>query len=219
VTSTDTSPGFNHNNFYHPYLLRQVPSGCNKALDVGCGTGLFVRRLAAHSRSVEGIDRAPEVVSAARTLSESIPNVSYLEADLVNADLRSEHYDYISCIASIHHMPFAQAVKKLHDALAPGGVLAILGCYRQTTPIDYLPDLIAIPANKARTAVMSRKTRLRHSSALPEHHQPTAPVMEPNLTLPEIKDQAQTLLPGAIIRRRLYWRYTLTYQRPTTETP
>jgi 2-polyprenyl-3-methyl-5-hydroxy-6-metoxy-1,4-benzoquinol methylase len=110
MTSTDTGRGFNHNNFYHPYLLRQLPAACNRALDVGCGTGLFVRRLAQHTRSVVGIDRAPEVITAARALSEGIPNVSYLEADLVNAELGSEHYDYISCVASIHHMPFADAV-------------------------------------------------------------------------------------------------------------
>jgi SAM-dependent methyltransferase len=219
VTSTDTRPGFNHNDFYHPLLLGQVPSGCNQALDVGCGTGLFVRRLALHSRSVEGIDRAPEVITAARTLSENIPNVSYRETDLVNADLHSEHYDYISCIASIHHMPFAEAVKKLHDALAPGGVLAILGCYRQATPADYLPDLIAIPANKARTAAANRKPHAHQGDILADHGQLSAPIMDPQLRLPEIKHQAQMLLPGAIIRRRLYWRYSLTYQRPTTHTP
>src|SRR5258708_4135061 len=178
MTGTDAGPGFNHNDFYHPYLLGQVPSTCNRALDVGCGTGLFVRRLAPRATSVEGIDRAPEMITAARTLSEGIPNVSYLQADLVNADLSSEHYDYISCIASIHHMPFAEAVKKLHHALALGGVLAILGCYRQATPVDYLPDLIAIPANKARTAARNRKTRARQSSIITDHSQPAAPVMD-----------------------------------------
>lgn len=197
----------------------QVPSDCNQALDVGCGTGLFVRRLALHSRSVEGIDRAPEVITAARKLSENIPNVSYLEADLVSADLRSKHYDYISCIASIHHMPFTEAIKKLHDALAPGGILAILGCYHQATLADYLPDLIAIPANKARTAATNRKIHARQGNILADHSQPSAPVMDPQVTLAEIKHQAQTLLPGAIIRRRLYWRYSLTYRRPTTDTP
>jgi SAM-dependent methyltransferase len=67
VTSTDTSPGFNHNNFYHPYLLGQVPAGSNRALDAGCGTGLFVHRLAPHTRLAEGTDRAPEMITFVST--------------------------------------------------------------------------------------------------------------------------------------------------------
>jgi len=41
-----------------------------------------------------------------------------------------------------------------------------------------------------------------------------APVVDPQTTLPEIRREARRLLPAAVIRRRLYWRYTLIYQRP-----
>ncbi len=51
-------PGFNHNDAYHQYLLRHVPPGCDRALDVGCGAGLLARRLAKRVRSVDAIDRA-----------------------------------------------------------------------------------------------------------------------------------------------------------------
>jgi SAM-dependent methyltransferase len=212
MTAIGTRPGFNHNDFYHPYLLRQVPPGCARALDVGCGTGLFTRRLAHHARSVQGIDRAPEMVATARALSAGIPNVSYVEADLLDLDLDSGRYNYIACIASIHHMPFAEAITRLREALAPGGVLAILGCYRQTTLPDYLACLVAIPLNLARNAAAKRTARRRQRS-LPA----APPVMDPQMTLPQLKQAAQRLLPGAAIRRHLYWRYSLIYQRPSTQ--
>jgi SAM-dependent methyltransferase len=205
-----TEAGFSHNDFYHRFLLRQVPPGCGRALDVGCGTGLFARRLARHARAVEGIDRAPEVIAAARALSRDVSNVDYVVADLAEHDLG--RYDYIACVASIHHMPFAETVTTLRDALAPGGVLAILGCYRQVTPADYLRDLVAIPSNLVANVVVKAVSRHRGSPHT------AAPVRPPETTLDEIKRDARLLLPGAVIRRRVYWRYSLVYHHPPNTT-
>src|SRR5690606_30643695 len=56
---------FDHNDHYHPLLLRQVPSGAATALDVGCGTGLFARGLAARGVVVDAVDPAREVIETA----------------------------------------------------------------------------------------------------------------------------------------------------------
>ncbi|MCU1679495.1 MAG: methyltransferase family protein [Amycolatopsis sp.] len=209
MISPDASPGFNHNDFYHRFLLRHVPPDCGLALDVGCGTGRFARQLARHARAVKGVDQAAEVIITARVLSQSVPSVDYVEADVASHDLGDRRYDYISCIASIHHMPFAETVTRLREALTPGGVLAIVGCYRQATWVDYLPDLIAIPANLAANATVRAITRY---SGRPTTQVDTAPVTMPQMTLPEIKRAAHRLLPGAVIRRRLFWRYSLIYK-------
>src|SRR5262245_12519838 len=119
MAGDDARPGFNHNDFYHRYLLRQVPVGCDRALDVGCGTGRFARRLARHAGSVEALDRDAEVIAQARALSGGTPNVRYINADLGTYDLTGPDYGYISCIASIHHLPFAETVDRLRAALAP----------------------------------------------------------------------------------------------------
>jgi 2-polyprenyl-3-methyl-5-hydroxy-6-metoxy-1,4-benzoquinol methylase len=176
-----------------------VPTGCDRALDVGCGAGLFAQRLGRYARSVVAIDRDPDVIAQARL--RSAPNVRYVTADFADHDLGGERYDFIVCIASIHHMPFAETVTRLRAALAPGGVLAIVGCYRQASPADYALDVIAIPANFVANMVVRRGASI------------STTVMDPQATLPEIKDEARRLLPGAVIRRRLYWRYTLVYRR------
>jgi ribosomal protein L11 methylase PrmA len=33
--------GWNHNNHYHRFLIKQLPIHCKTALDIGCGTGDF----------------------------------------------------------------------------------------------------------------------------------------------------------------------------------
>jgi hypothetical protein len=42
----------------------------------------------------------------------------------------------------------------------------------------------------------------------------SAPVAAPATTLPEIRQTALRVLPGARVRRRLFWRYSLRYTAP-----
>ncbi|MFI7144770.1 class I SAM-dependent methyltransferase [Nonomuraea sp. NPDC050022] len=194
---------FSHNDHYHPLLLKQIPEGAGTALDVGCGTGLFTRRLAARGLVVDAIDSSAEAVEAAR----SIPGpVQYEHADIAVAELPRGKYDFVSCLASIHHVPF-ETVSRLRGSLAPGGVLAILGCYRESVPADYAVSLCAVPVNAA--------ARLLSAARPQEAEAPTEMVVaKAMMTLPEIAAEAATLLPGASIRRLLFWRYLLVYKEP-----
>jgi hypothetical protein len=94
--------------------------------------------------------------------------------------------------------------------LAPEGVLAILGLYRSATLTDYLPDLVAAPVNLAAKAVVRTRARLGGRAA----GSGPAPSMDAPMTLQEIRTEASRILPGAAIRRRLFWRYSLIYHRP-----
>src|SRR3569833_456071 len=98
---------FNHNDHYHPLLLDLLPPGPGIALDVGCGTGRFARRLAATGRAVEAVDVSPAMVEAAAGLGSPGPGeIVYRQADVTTDPLPEAHYDFISCLASLHHMPF-----------------------------------------------------------------------------------------------------------------
>jgi SAM-dependent methyltransferase len=199
---------FNHNDHYHPLLLRQVPAGATRALDVGCGTGRFARRLAGHGLTVDAIDADPAVIEAATAIPA--PNVRFRHADITTEPLPFRRYDFISCLSSIHHVPF-DTVARLRDALAPGGVLAVLGCYREQWPADAPVVLAAIPANAAArlTVATLERTGLRTAPGTVR-----APVRNPAMTLTEVVRAAAGLLPGCTVRRLLFWRYLLVYTSP-----
>ncbi|HUR06557.1 MAG TPA: hypothetical protein VM347_28700 [Nonomuraea sp.] len=99
-------------------------------------------------------------------------------------------------------MPF-ETVSLLRASLAPGGVLAILGCYQESTPADFAVSLCAVPVNAV--------ARLLSKTGPEEAEMVVAKAMT---TLPEVKAEAATLLPGALIRRLLFWRYLLVYREP-----
>ncbi|RBQ14347.1 class I SAM-dependent methyltransferase [Spongiactinospora rosea] len=192
---------FDHNDHYHPLLLRSLPRGARTALDVGCGTGRFARRLAARGLEVDALDPSPEVIEDAARVSPAA-GVRYQVADITEVALPAARYDYISCLASLHHVPF-ETVTRLRAALAPGGVLAVLGCYAERTPADYAVGLVAAPVNAV--------ARLAAAVRGPDDGAIRAPVHRPAMSLPEIRRAAARLLPGASVRRLLFWRYLLLY--------
>ncbi len=207
--------GFNHNDHYHPLLLDQLPPGPGVALEVGCGSGRFARRLAATGMHVEAIDRSGPMVDLARAAGSPGPGtISYRQADVSTEKLPGEAYDFISCLASLHHVPF-ETVTKLRDALVPGGVLAVLGLGKPSTPFDYARALVASPVNALARVVVSAGERLNGGI----DPLPAAPIKETFPPMNRIRRDAARLLPGSKVRNLLFFRYLLVYRRPEDDHP
>ncbi|MDG9702772.1 bifunctional 2-polyprenyl-6-hydroxyphenol methylase/3-demethylubiquinol 3-O-methyltransferase UbiG [Streptomyces sp. DH37] len=204
---------FDHNDHYHRLLLRQVPPGCRTALDVGCGTGRFARRLADLGIEVEGIDSSAEAVATARAAAGGRPErrrPGFRHADVTRTELPRDRYDLVSCLASLHHMPFG-TVAALRDALAPGGVLAVLGCCAERSWADRAWSLAAVPVNAGARLAVAARERIRPPR---EPLSAGAPVKRPEMPLEEIRREAAVLLPGSTLRRLLFWRYLLVFRKP-----
>ncbi|MFF4185185.1 class I SAM-dependent methyltransferase [Streptomyces sp. NPDC001691] len=205
---------FDHNDHYHRLLLRHVPRTCGAALDVGCGTGRFARRLAHLCADVDAVDPSREAITEARTLAgrtDGAPSPRFEHADITRVELPPAHYDFISCLASIHHMPF-ETVTELRDALAPGGVLVILGCYPEKAPLDWAWSLTAVPVNAVARLAVAVRDKLRRGTAAADRTRVTAPVRQPVIPLSEVRREAAALLPGCSVRRLLFWRYLLVFR-------
>ncbi|MFD3324106.1 class I SAM-dependent methyltransferase [Streptomyces sp. NPDC058701] len=204
---------FNHNDHYHDLLLRELPASCRTALEVGCGTGRFARKLALRGIEVDAIDVDSHVVTAARKQNSALDlpgQIRFERADITRLTLAPDTYDYIACLASIHHVPF-ETVQKLRASLTANGVLVILGCYREATLWDHTVSLLAVPVNAMwRAAVLFRENR-PGSRADQGTQSPSAPVTPPSMSLAEIREESATHLPGRRIRRLLFWRYLLVF--------
>lgn len=180
---------FDHNAHYHRFLLRQVPPGARTALDLGCGSGLFARRLAARGLAVTAVDRHGEV---------DVPGVEFRRADAVADDVGGP-YDFVSCLAALHHMPLRAALERLRSLVRPGGVVAVLGLAREETVGDRALSLVSVPLNLA--------ARLVRDDPVDD-----APTCDPVLSLREIRAEADEVLPGVRFRRHLYWRYSMVWR-------
>lgn len=56
---------WSHNDFYHRWLLRQLPARLPRTIDVGCGIGNLVLAISQRADVSEGIDADPAVIAAA----------------------------------------------------------------------------------------------------------------------------------------------------------
>lgn len=195
-------PYYNHNDHYTGLLLRQAPPGCRAALDVGCGEGRLLLKLAAVSDEVVGVDADAGSIDSAQQTAGDVAEL--IHGDFLGHNFGDRHFDFITAVASVHHMPLAQTLQKMSGLLRPGGTVGVVGLYRTATLADHLVELAAVPVNAA-------FAWSRPSSPM------SAPAIDPTAPLKEIRTAAARILPGVKTRRLLLWRYLLTWTKPRTD--
>lgn len=105
-------------------LLELVPRS-GRALDVGCGTARWTRRLMDHGLTVTGIDLQEELLERNRA---QLPEATFVRASVQDFDA-AERFDVFSSVTVIQHMPYAEqekAVANLARLAAPGATALLL---------------------------------------------------------------------------------------------
>lgn len=212
IAALSTSEGWDHNSHYHPFLLKHLPHRIEIALDIGCGTGMFSRQLAHRSQNVLGLDLSPEMIRVAKSRSQgNTSKITYQVADVMEYPLSNNHFDCIASIATLHHLPFEEILLKIKQALKPGGTLLVLDLFEEERPpVDFAYNVLAVPVSK--TLKLLKLGRLQDS---PEVHAAWEAHSQHDrfLTLSEIRETAQKILPGTRVWRHLLWRYSLIWQK------
>lgn len=198
---------WDHNAHYHRWIMRQLPQRLGSTLDVGSGSGDLARLLATRADSVRGLDADPGIVARAWELTPPDIPVTFAVADAL-AEARPDSYDAITCVAAIHHLPLREALVHFRRQLAPGGTLVVVGLARAHSRGDHLIGVAALVGNVVMAWLKNRGRKVARPAAM------TAPTRPATLTFHDIVDEARRTLPGARLRRRLFWRYTLVWHNP-----
>lgn len=191
---------WNHNSAYHPWLVGIASRHRGDVLDVGCGEGLLAQRLAAVSRSVVGIDADPASVRRAARRLQPIANASAELRRFEDLEQAKPSFDLITFVASLHHLPLGDTLRKARQMLRPAGQLAVVGLSANKSVADWVWSGLCLPAVRA-GSWLHRETR-----------NIGVPVADPHESLAEIRRAAEDVLPGARIRRGLYYRYLLLWR-------
>ena len=120
----------------HAFVL---PSGDERALDVGTGAGALALALAPIVREVVGVDRVPELLALARERAPA--NVTFVEGDAEHLPFDDGSFDLAGTLRTLHHVPRPELVlAELVRVTRPGGRLLVVD---QIAPVDPL-DAIAV---------------------------------------------------------------------------
>ncbi|MFF5209493.1 class I SAM-dependent methyltransferase [Streptosporangium sp. NPDC000396] len=192
---------WNHNIHYHPMILRAVPDGCRRALDVGCGEGILARELRRTVRHVSAIDLDEPSIELARR-HDAASDIEYLLGDFLTHPFEPASFDVITSVATLHHMDAAVALDRMRRLLRPGGTLVVVGVARSRLPADLPYEAAAVFGN---LLYKTTKTYWEHSAPK---------VWSPPETYAGMRHIAEGVLPGVRYRRHLLWRYSLMWTKP-----
>jgi SAM-dependent methyltransferase len=204
---------WDHNAYYHRLLLRHLPRPCGRVLDVGCGAGAFAVELAKRAAHVDALDRSPAMIEEAKRVVPS--NVTCILADVRQEPLPDARYDAIVSISALHHAPVEEVLPRLAGALRPGGVLAAAALPRLDLRHELPAELTAAIGYRMLGAAFATLRAVgggRWYAKEPSRLMPV--VLDPSLTTRQVRQRATALLPGAHVRRLVFWRYFLLWQKP-----
>jgi 2-polyprenyl-3-methyl-5-hydroxy-6-metoxy-1,4-benzoquinol methylase len=188
---------WNHNTAYHPWLLDIAAQHRGDVLDVGCGDGLLAHRLAPVSRSVTAIDPDSAAIDRAADRLASHEHVTVSHADFQTYQPGLRRFDLITFVASLHHMDLRASLVKARQLLRPSGEIAVVGVSANKSLRDWLWAIGCLPA--------ARFGSWLHG----ETRDIGVVVKDPCECLDDIQLVVGDVLPGASIRRALYYRYLL----------
>ena len=205
---------WDHNAYYHGVLLKHLPSPCDQVLDVGCGGGALAIALAGRAHHVDALDRSPTMLDEARRVTPA--NVTCVLADVLRDPLPAARYDAIVSMSALHHMRLEQVLPRLERALRPGGVLVAAALPRRDLLREIPAEVCAGIGHRLYGAAfaMLRASGRRRWYAKEASHAVMPMVLSPALTTRQVRQHAAQALPGAQVRRLIFWRYLLLWQKP-----
>jgi SAM-dependent methyltransferase len=154
------------------------------------------------------------MIRVARERSQGYSTIDFQVADVLDWDWPEERFDCIASIATLHHLPLEATLRKMRAALRVGGTLLILDLFAQDGLSDMLMALLAVPPSlilrTARTGRLRAPRAVRAAWAEHGRH-------DSLLTLAQVRHVCSTVLPGARVRKHLFWRYSVVWRKGTDQ--
>ena len=181
---------------------------------------MLAGKLAPHFASVTGIDADAGMAAAAsaRLAQDQRVTIRQCGFEQFASAAGGGEADLITMVAVLHHLSLEDTLARIPELLAPGGCLLVVGLAR----VNSLPDLAVTLISAAANPVMGliKHPRLARPADEPASGQPVMPVRDPVTSLAEIIAAVRAQLPGATVRRRrLFFRYTLRWDKPPVTAP
>ncbi len=104
--------------------LAQIPRG--RVLDLGCGTGSFLRAITDLIDEGVGVDLSPAMIEQARKRSGHDPKISFERVNGPELLFADESFDVVISVLSFRYLDWDPIVKEILRILKPGGRLLVI---------------------------------------------------------------------------------------------
>lgn len=107
-------------------ILDLLPAGCRRVLEVGCGTGVISRPLAAHVDALDAVDPSAAMLEVGRALpGGDRDNLRWILGSAEDAVLHPP-YGLVVAASCFHWLDWEVVLPRFASALIEGGLLAVV---------------------------------------------------------------------------------------------
>lgn len=139
-----------------------LPAGCDVAVDVGAGTGLFTRALVGRAAHVVAVEPDPRMRAV---LAQRSPEVRAVEGSGEAIPLPDESADAVFVSSAWHWMDPERAVPEIGRVLRDGGRFGLIWTSRDRD-VDWVRNLEVLPGDAPTELDAPDRFRRRHENVV-----------------------------------------------------
>ncbi len=132
------SPHFRYQHRKYETIASLIPPlHYRRALDIGCGTGLFSERLTDLADTVTGVDVSTVAVDIARERTQQIPNLEFKQCNVLDLPARWDGaFDLVTVLDTLYYLPppiddelLKSLARRLSRLVSPDGIVLLANHY------------------------------------------------------------------------------------------
>ena len=132
------SPRFRYQHRKYDTIAELIPGGrFRRALDIGCGTGLFSQKLAQVADAVTGVDVSGVAVTLAQQRTAAFPNLEFRQCDVLELPQSWDGaFDLVTILDTLYYLPppihddlLKRLALRIARLVSPGGLLVLANHY------------------------------------------------------------------------------------------
>lgn len=110
----------------------KATSGAKSLLEIGCGNGAMMYRLAPYTVHAVGIDVSSRLLSYARKRNSNYLHINFIETTSSHIPIQDHSFDLVVSVLSWRYLNWQETAKEIKRLLKPGGKFLLVDMCRQS---------------------------------------------------------------------------------------